>query len=325
MKRIKQPDIDSRHAFPYPADINILRYVKYCAVVFIVLILSLSSEKTAGTTAAGSRQPLKVFVSILPTGYFVQRIGGNRVLVETLVQPGHSPATYAPTPKQMAELASSQIYFRIGVPFENAFLPKIARTLPDLTIADLQQGIDLQKLDEHEDHDEQGHLEGDIDPHTWLDPILALGQAGIIRDMLVKADPEGEEQYNANYLQLSADLEDLDRFLRETFAPFRGSTVYVFHPAYGYFCRAYNLQQKAITPGGKEPGAKYIARLIEQAQKDRVRVIFVQPQFSDKAARTIARAIEGSVVPLDPLAYDYITNLKLMARQITQSLPGPIQ
>jgi len=321
MKRLLQTELENRRAFPDSAGLNIMLYLNIVLMVFILPLFH--GTANADETAAESRQPIKVFVSILPTEYFVQRIGGNRILVETLVQPGQSPATYAPTPKQMAKLASSKIYFRVGVPFENGLLPKLARSLPELSIVDLQDGIDLQKLDEHDDRDDHNHQEGDIDPHTWLDPMLALGQAGIIRDTLAKADPEGKEEYNTNYLKLSADLEDLDRFLREKLAPFYGSTIYVFHPAYGYFCRAYNLQQKAITPGGKEPGAQYIVHLIEQARKDRVRVIFVQPQFSAKAAGTIAHAIEGAVVALDPLAYDYITNLKLMARQITQSLPEP--
>ena len=75
-------------------------------------------------------EPLRIFVSILPQEYFVERIGGKRVLVAALVQPGHSPATYAPTPNQMAMLADAQLYFRIGVPFENGLLPKLTRYAP---------------------------------------------------------------------------------------------------------------------------------------------------------------------------------------------------
>lgn len=285
--------------------------------VFLLVLLGLvPGSAAASEKSPESGKPLGIFVSILPSEYFVQRIGGDRVRVKTLVQPGHSPATYSPTPKQMADLAAAGIYFRTGVPFENALLPKISRLLPDLSVVNLQQDIHLEKL---EDDDEHGHHEGDIDPHTWLDPMLALKQAAVIRDTLAKADPGGIQLYLDNYRQLAADLQELDGFLREALAPYAGSTVYVFHPAYGYLCRAYDLKQKAITPGGREPGAKYIARLIEEARAEGVRVIFVQPQFSRKAAGTIARAIGGTVVELDPLAYDYFANLKQMARQIAQS------
>ncbi|MDW7771673.1 MAG: zinc ABC transporter substrate-binding protein [Desulfobulbaceae bacterium] len=301
-------------------------YLKYCSLVFMILCFSpFHAFAMAGEDASAQKQQLKIFVSILPTEYFVQRIGGSRVQVETLVQPGHSPETYSPTPRQMTNLASSRIFFGIGLPFEKAMLPKLSRILPDLHIVDMQQGIDLQRLEDHADHDGHGHKEGDIDPHTWLDPMLAMKHAGIIRDTLAEADPAGKEEYDANYRTLADELQELHEFLRKTLAPFAGETIYVFHPAYGYFCRAYDLKQKAVTPGGKEPGAQYIARLIEEAKNDRVRVIFVQPQFSQKAAKTIARAINGSVTALDPLAYDYIENLKFMARQISDSLTEPVQ
>lgn len=319
-KRIEHPEpLLKEHSSTFDRFTD-MPYLKYFAMIFILVVLSPFPGGAAADDISGKGKRLKVFVSILPTAYFVQRIGGDRIQVDTLVQPGHSPATYAPTPKQMANLGFSEIYFRIGVPFENALVPKLSRILPDLQVVDLQQNIALQSL---EHPDEHAHQQGDIDPHTWLDPMLALSQAEIILNTLAGADPEGRDQYSANYRKLADELHELDRFLRKTLAPYAGGTVYVFHPAYGYFCRAYNLRQKAVTPGAREPGAQYIARLIEQAQKDRVRVIFVQPQFSDKAAKTIARSINGSVVALDPLAYDYITNLKTIAGEIAEALPEP--
>lgn len=275
--------------------------------------------------AEGTKQPINVFVSILPAKYFVQRVGGARVQVSTLVQPGHSPATYSPTPKQIAKLASADIFFRIGVPFENGLMPKLARILPDLPVVNLQDGIKLKMLDDHESHNGHHHPAGDIDPHTWLDPALALKQAEKIRETLIKYDPAGKKEYHTNFEALSAELKTLDGHLQKTLASFKGRTIYVFHPAYSYFCRAYGLRQKAITPGGKEPGAKYIAHLTDQARKDGVRIIFVQPQFSDKAAKTIARSINGNVIALDPLAYDYVENLKNMADLLTKSLHEPIE
>lgn len=296
-----------------------------CIIIFVLaLAISLTSANNL-PAADNSDEPIKVFVSILPTEYFVKRIGGKRVQVSTLVQPGHSPATYSPTPKQIAKLASSDIFFRIGVPFENGLMPKLARTIPDLPVTNLQDGIKLKKLHHHESQDDSHHHADDIDPHTWLDPMLALNQAKTIRDTLARHDPAGKTEYYSNFEALSAELKTLDQHLRDVLTPFKDSTIYVFHPAYGYLCHAYDLNQKAITPGGKEPGAKYIAQLIDQAKKEKVRVIFVQPQFSDKAAKTIAQAINGNVVALDPLAYDYIANLKYMSDQISRALPNQVK
>ena len=295
----------------------------YFALAFSLSLATFLSWDFADAQVTEQEQPLKITVSILPQEYFVKRIGGDLVQVATLVQPGQSPATYAPTPRQMAGLATSAIYFRIGVPFENVLIPKLARSIPKLTIVDQHQGLEMMLLEDS--HIEHGEDHGDLDPHTWLDPILALKQSVVIRDTLIRFDPKGATEYNNNFASLAQDLKNLDENLKKALKPFAGSSIYVFHPAFGYFCRAYGLTQKAINPKGKEPGARYLARLIEQARDDNVQIIFVQPQFSDKAARTIAQSIGGKVVALDPLAKNYLTNMQSIARQLATSFTQPVQ
>lgn len=294
-----------------------------CSFVAGLLLLLLCLPGPAGGSQPAG--PLRIFVSILPQEYFVERIGGDRVRVEALVKPGHNPHTYAPTPKQMARLAEARIYFRIGVPFENAVIPKLSRSVPELQIIDLREGMDLlQAAEGHAEDQHHGHDDG-LDPHTWLDPTLALQQAAVIRDTLIRFDPGGAEAYSANFALLAAELRELDRELRDILQPIAGGSIYVFHPAYGYFCRAYNLRQKAINPSGKPAGAGQLARLIEEAERDQVRFIFTQPQFSDKTAETIARSIGADVVTLDPLARDYLASMRSIASRMAASLPPPGQ
>jgi len=274
---------------------------------------------------AETEKQLSVFVSIIPEVYFVERIGGDRVKVNALVQPGQNPATYSPTPQQMTRLAQSDIYFRIGVPFEKSLIPKIKKAIPHLVVKDLREGIDLMELRDHDDENENGdhidpHTRDSIDPHTWLDPMLVKQQSKIIRNTLIELDPGRTIEYENNYRKFANDLETLDNDLRETLRPFSGQTIYVFHPAYGYFCRAYNLKQQAVSIDGKNPGAKHIGRLIQKARDDKVGVIFVQPQFSKKTARAIAQAIGAAVIALDPLAQDYLVNMKHIAKEIKLSL-----
>ncbi len=82
------------------------------------------------------------------------------------------------------------------------------------------------------------------------------------------------------------------------------------------------MKQIAVQLGGKEPTARQLARLIDLAKEDGVRVIFVQPQFSKKSAEALATAIGGAVVPLDDLAPDYLKNLKEMAAKLDSALIG---
>ncbi len=272
-------------------------------------LFCMGSAATAGQDVAHER-PIPVFVSIQPQAYFVKRIGGDHVRVEVLVRPGAGPATYAPTPKQMARLAAARVFFRIGVPFERSLLAKIRRTMPDLLIVDISAGL-RQKLETGKD---------EPDPHTWMDPMLVKRQGRVIMQTLAKIDPGNRVEYEKNYTKFADDLDVLDGRIRKELKKLVGKTIFVYHPAYGYFCRAYGLRQKAVEAGGRNPSSKQLARLIEEAKKEGVRVIFVQPQFSRKKARVIAEAIGGTVMVFDPLAYDYINNLDQVAKRLAQVL-----
>jgi len=261
-------------------------------------------------------------VSIQPQAYLVSQIAGDRVTVEVLVPPGESPETFSPSPQQLARLSGAAIYFRVGMPFEEQLVPRL-RTMQHLRIIDTSSGIHKRQMTEAEaaaDHDEgEAHAAGLPDPHTWLSPVLAAQHAANIAAALTELDPAGKAVYADNLARLDGQLKEVDQQLREALAPLKGQNLFVFHPAYGYFADAYGLRQVAVEIGGHEPSARQIAHLIDTAKAAHARVIFVQPQFSQRSAKAIASAIGGVVAPLDPLAYDYIANLRAMAEAIKQA------
>jgi zinc transport system substrate-binding protein len=272
-------------------------------------MLIVSAPSVAKTTAG----EISAFVSILPQAYFVERIGGKHVDVTVLVGPGRSPATYEPTPKQMARLGRSQLYFRIGTPFERGFIDKISRTFTNLTIIDTRKGVTLRYFKQS-----QG-LEVP-DPHIWLDPKRVKIQAETISKALKETDPAHADEFEKNLKAFQADLDRVDMKIAGILAPLKGGKIYVFHPAFGYFAESYGLTQVAVEIEGKEPSPKQLSRLINMAKKEEVRVIFVQPQYATKEARTVARAIGGVVVPINPLPRNYLKNLEDMANIIEKGL-----
>ncbi len=266
---------------------------------------------------------LTAFVSIPPQAYFLRRVSGDRVNIEVLVQPGQSPHTYEPTPKQLAGLAQADVYFRIGVPFENRIIEKLASTFRGLRVVDTRQGITLRPMEERHDAehgDDHAHEAGRPDPHIWLDPRLVKVQAATMGQTLAVLDPGHAGEYERRLHAFEADLDAIHAKLTEALAPLKGAEFFVYHPAFGYFADAYGLKQVAVEVGGKEPSQKNLVSLIEQAKARDVRVIFVQPQFASSSAQRIAEAIGGVVVPLDPQAEDYLRNLDDMAAKIEQAL-----
>ena len=299
---------------------------KLFATVSFLLLVALWVGVSAGAEGKPESK-VKAFVSILPIAYFVERVGGPYVEVSVLVGPGQDPHTFEPTPKLVAKLADARVLFEMGFPFEETLIKKVGRTFKNVEVVNLQQGIKLRTMTEEEEHShgdaddqEHAHEAGDRDQHTWLDPQLAKIQARTIADTLIRIDPSHQAQYEKNMEDLQTDLDTIHEQLTKALTPVKGKSFYVFHPAYGYFGDAYGLKQIAVQLGGKEPTARQLARLIELAKEDGVRVIFVQPQFSKKSAEALAKAIGGAVVPLNDLAPDYLRNLREMAVKLDSAL-----
>ncbi len=264
-------------------------------------------------------QPIRIFVSILPQAYFVERIGGDRVSVDVLVLPGKSPATYAPTPEQMSKLTKAKLFFRIGVPFEKVLIRKVEKSLKNIRIVDTRKGIQLRRFAGGRHHDtveDNHHKASDSDPHIWLSPVLVKRQAKTICEALIQFDPEGKATYTSNLKDFTKDLDDLHRKISNTLAPLKGSTIFVFHPVFGYFTDEYGLRQLAVELEGKAPKGKDLSSFIKKARQQNAHMVFVQPQFELRTAQKIADAIDGVVVSVDPLARDYISSLNSIMKKV---------
>jgi zinc transport system substrate-binding protein len=165
----------------------------------------------------------------------------------------------------------------------------------------------------------KGHKAG-LDPHIWLSPPLARIVAMNIRDAFIREDPGHASAYRARYLKLSRKMNALDSELLSLFEKSKGSVFLVYHPSWGYFAATYGLRQVPIEPEGKQPSPKELSRLIQFARDRSIGTIFVQPQFSEKAARTIASSLDADIVALDPLAEDWLDNLSRVGERIAEAL-----
>jgi len=318
------------------------------SIILAVLLVFLTG---AGLNA---EEKLQVFVSIVPQKYFVEQITGDLAEVDVLVTPGKSPATYSPTPAQIKKLANAEVYFRIGSPFENGFMHKVTSIAPDTRVVDTRKGIVLRKMEAHihdddhqeanghDHHGEEGHTHGadaahdyhdkagadhghgdtasGRDPHIWMNPVLVKQQAATMTEALAELAPAHAARFQENFAAFAQKLDQLHERLKILLAPLAGQNLFVFHPAFGYLADAYGLHQIPVETMGRSPKGKELSAIIKLAKQEKVRVIFVQPQFDQEAARKIARAVNGAVVSINPLAYDYLDNMKHIADTIADAL-----
>jgi zinc transport system substrate-binding protein len=289
---------------------------------FLVLLCALWRS---GSALAG--EPIPVFVSILPQKYFVEKIGGSLANVAVMVPPGANPHIYEPRPNQMTALSKSRIYFAIGVTFETVWLPKFAKLNPQMQVVHTDKGIDKMAMvaHHHEELTKHAHRDdapGTPDPHVWVSPPEVKILSRNILEALLEIDPANRLTYQANHGAFAKEIEELDKDLKNIFSDKKGLKFMVYHPAWGYFARAYGLEQVPVEVEGKEPKPEQLKALIEKCKQEGIKVIFVQPQFSTKSAEVIAKAIGGQVVYADNLREDWGKNLREQADKFKEALRG---
>lgn len=284
-------------------------------------------------TKQSNDSPIDVIVSIVPQAWIVDKIGGELVQTEVLAPPNHSPETYQITPRQMDALGRAALYFRIGMPFEEALVQRLHTAFPKLAIVDTREGVELLPLEGHHhhhddgdhDHDHHHHDHGDEDPHIWLDPLRLKIQAQTVAEALIRSLPEKEEILRANLKAVEEELDALNEELAALLKPLEKRVFFVYHPAFGYFADRYELTQKAVEFEGKSPGAQRLYGLIDEIKESGTSAIFTQPQFNVAELSAIASNAGVEMVMLDNLLYDYPGSMRAIAASVAQVLDQDAQ
>ncbi len=273
---------------------------------------------------------INAVVSVAPEKTFLEAIGGEKVHIGLMVPTGSSPHTYEPKPSQMMEIEKAELYFAIGVEFEEAWLPRFVEQNKKMKVVDVAQGVKKLPMMAHHDEEEQhGAKEHDtiehegesgLDPHIWTAPSNIKVIAKNMLDALVAADPANAGHYQANYDLFLKRLEQTDAAIKDILSQTKeGSRFMVFHPSWGYFAKEYGLVQLAIESGGKNPTPKQTMALIKKAKEERVNAILVAPEFSKKAAEEISKEAGIPVAeasPLDPEIFESLIRLaKIVAKR----------
>jgi zinc transport system substrate-binding protein len=256
-------------------------------------------------------ESITVAVSLQPYATLVKMIGGARVNVVTLLPPGADPHNYEPKPAIIKAFSLAQIYFTDGSGLDKAWMPRFLGANKKVKVMDISKNIDWMKAEEHDHHKIHAHHDEDeLDPHIWTSPARVRFLAQNIYEALKEVDPEHAAYYISRIQNTQDYLVKYDRELRLAVInmPKDRRSFIVFHPSYGYLAKDYKLKQYAIEVNGKEPKPRDLAELIKMGRKNGVKTVFVQPQFSKRAAATIAKDLNAVVVETDPLDADFIGN-----------------
>ena len=283
---------------------------------------------------------VSIVSSIPPYASLAQQVAGEEAEVHTLVPPGASPHSFAPSPGDILVLLEADLIILNGgvdAWLEHMIEASGTRAVVLEILAELEGmfedpgGHDETTVEEHDDHEHDDHEEGEheehddheegeheehgesghdhahdhagVNPHIWLDPILMISAVDLIEAHLVEVDPSQEEVYRANAATLREELRALDDELRTLLEPVAGAPFVPFHDAWPYFAARYGLDLVAeIEPfPGREPSPAYLAEVLDLIAASGARVIFAEFQLNPRPAEVVAESASVEMEVLDPL------------------------
>jgi zinc transport system substrate-binding protein len=280
------------------------------------MISATTACKPTGKEGNADGKPV-VTVTIEPLRYLTEAIAGNRYHVVSMVPKGSNPEPYDPTPQQLMGLSKSKAYLRIGyIGFEVNWMDKLTDNAPHVPVFDMSQGINLIYESAHAQGNANKHPE-EVEPHIWNSAHNAQIIAKNILHAFLVLDKQHETEYVHRYDSLSRCLARTDSLIRARLsAPDADRSFLIYHPALSYFARDYGLHQIPIEENGKEPSPVYLRDLIKSCRSEKIRIIFIQPEFDRRNAEIIARQTGTTVVSIQPLAYDWQAEMRFITHQL---------
>lgn len=271
--------------------------VALAAIGVAIPLAMLATIYTGGSPAGANtaERNVQVVASFYPLYEFSSRVAGDRAGVTTLVPPGIEPHDWEPSLADVTRVRAADMLVINGAGFESW-----ADSIGARKIVNTSEGIELE---EHEEEDDS-HGHGAVDPHIWLDPVLAKQQVAAIRDALEQADPDNAEYYSKNAASYMAELDSLDSFIRSELSSCDKSEFIAFHDAFGHFAERYGLEQHAIH--GLSPEGEVLPQRLEQviglARSLGISVIYSEDLVDARLAQVVAGEIPGGrVLVLSPI------------------------
>ena len=256
-----------------------------------------------------SGRPLQIVSTVAPiTSIIANVVGGSGAVVNGLVPEGTNSHTFEPPPSAAKVLEESDVVFINGLVLEEP--------TKDLAEANIASGAEVCEiatgiLPEGEwiydfSFPKDG---GKPNPHLWTNPPMVKEYAQVVRDTLVKRNPENAEVFNTNFTAFAAKVDEIDAAMQlatETI-PAADRKLLTYHDAYAYFARHYNWTVVgAIQPSSfEEPTPKEIAELITQVKEEKVKAVFGSEVFPSPVLEQIGKETDAKYI--DVLRDDDLT------------------
>lgn len=240
--------------------------------------------------ATNSSHKLRVVSSFFPIDKFVKKIGGDIIQSSILVPTGIEPHDFEPTINQIQTVDSADVLVYNGLGIEN-WITKI-NTAHKI---DASEGLNTSYTDRRN---------MTLDPHVWLDPLLAKKEVENIRDGLMTIDPNNRDRYLNNAKNFLNELDNLDKTIKTYLESCKKRDFITIHNSFSYFAKQYGLNQHSISNAGPEAEVTptRLAEIINIAKSLDLKVIYSEELMDSRYASVVAQEIpDGKVLVLSPI------------------------
>jgi zinc transport system substrate-binding protein len=258
---------------------------------------------------AADRGKLQVITTLFPLYDFSRQVGGDKADVSLLLPPGVEAHSFEPKPGDIVKISKGDVFIYTG-PFMEPWVGDVLAGVINkkLVVIDASKGVQLAGETPNEEaggrnvHEEDGHSHGGMDPHIWVDPVLAQQIVNTIAEGFSQKDPANKEFYLANAKSYNEKLAALDTEIRQTLETCKNKTIlYGGHFAFGYFARRYGLQYLSPYAGfapDAEPTPRKIAEMIEKMKSLGSSYIFYEELLEPRVAKVIAESTGAKLLLL---------------------------
>ncbi len=262
-------------------------------------------EATAAVSAVSlaSGERLRLVATTNIVGDVVRNVGGESIDLTVLMGPGVDPHSYVPTADDTRAIHDAHLVFANGAGLEANLEEMLAHAGGQAVRVQLSDGLELLPLPGLNVEGNEGHTDGNVDPHVWFSVPNVIQWVSKIEEVLSTLDPGNAARYAGNAQTYAAELEALDAWIEEQVAqiPETNRKLVTNHPAFGYLARRYGLEQVGavypISPSA-EPSARDIAALQDAIRQAGVKAVFTESTVSLQLAEQVARDTGVALIPL---------------------------
>ncbi len=189
-----------------------------------------------------------VYTVNYPLKYFADRIGGEHVDVVFPAPPDGDPAFWTPDASAVSAYQQADLILLNGATYAK-WVSNV--TLPESKLVNTTQAV-KEKYISVSDAVTHSHGPGDVHSHagtaftTWLDPEIAIAQAGAIHQALAELRPEHSDAFKQNYEALTSDMNALGEKLEKATRDASQQPIIFSHPVYQYLQRKYGLKGESV-------------------------------------------------------------------------------